>query len=125
MSSDHLRIGSRWIVAAVLAGMCGIFPACRPEKSAGWGLEPPPSAEEPPATSTVVETSMTSLFRDMTPTSGVMSTYRNGEEADHYAILELPGGGVALLDYDGDGLLDLFLPGGGYFGGPDRKQILG
>jgi hypothetical protein len=46
-------------------------------------------------------------FADRTPTSGVDFTYRNGEEADHFAILESLGGGVALLDYDGDGLLDI------------------
>ena len=40
-------------------------------------------------------------------------TCRNGEEANHYAILESLGGGVGLIDYDGDGLLDVFLSAGG------------
>jgi hypothetical protein len=59
--------------------------------------------------------------------SGVEFTYRNGEEVvpPHLAILESLGGGAALLDYNGDGLLDLFLPGGGYYDGPDKKQIKG
>jgi hypothetical protein len=61
----------------------------------------------------------------MTAASGLAFTYRNGEEADHYAILESLGGGVALIDYDRDGLLDVFLPGGGYFDGPDKKTIKG
>ncbi len=74
----------------------------------------PPPAEEPP-----------SFFRDMTPRSGVEFTYRNGEEADQYTILESLGGGVALIDYDGDGLLDIFLPGGGTFAGEDKTQIKG
>jgi len=65
------------------------------------------------------------LFRDVTADSGVSHTYRNGEEADHYAILESLGGGLAVLDFDGDGLLDLFLPGGGHYEGPDKKQIKG
>jgi hypothetical protein len=57
------------------------------------------------------------LFRDVTAESGLKAVYRNGEEAGHFAILEALGGGVALLDYDGDGLLDIFVTGGGYFKG--------
>jgi hypothetical protein len=64
-------------------------------------------------------------FRDMTAGSGLDFTFRNGEEANQYTILEVMGGGVALLDYDGDGLLDIFVTGGGYFDGPDRTQIKG
>ncbi|HZU35656.1 MAG TPA: CRTAC1 family protein [Gemmataceae bacterium] len=62
------------------------------------------------------------IFVDMTAQSGVRHTYRNGEEADLYTILESLGGGVALLDYDQDGLLDIFVTGGGYFAG---KQLVG
>ncbi len=65
------------------------------------------------------------LFEDITLDSGVNLTYRNGEEADHTAILESLGGGAALLDYDGDGLLDIFFPGGGLFSGADNKTISG
>src|SRR5690348_3602756 len=32
------------------------------------------------------------LYQDMTAESGVNFTYRNGQEADHYAILESLGG---------------------------------
>lgn len=65
------------------------------------------------------------LFRDVTAESGINFTYRNGEEADHYAILESLGGGLAVLDFDGDGLLDLFIPGGGHYEGPKKQQIKG
>jgi hypothetical protein len=62
-------------------------------------------------------------FVDVTETSGVRFQYRDGQEAGHYAILESLGGGVALFDYDGDGALDVFLPGGGKYG--PEKEILG
>ena len=52
-------------------------------------------------------------FEDVTLASGVDHTYRNGREGGHYYILESVGGGVAMVDYDGDGDLDLFFPGGG------------
>ena len=64
------------------------------------------------------------LFRDATPDSGIDFTYKNGEEADLLTMLEFVGGGVAMrgVDYDGDGLLDLFFTGGGSL---QDKQIKG
>jgi hypothetical protein len=68
---------------------------------------------------------LTDLYRDITAESGIDFTYHNGQEANHFAILESLGGGVGLIDYDGDGLLDIFIPGGGYYDGPDKHQIKG
>ena len=66
------------------------------------------------------------LFDDITAASGIAFTYRNGEDtANHLSILESLGGGVGLIDFDGDGLLDIFLTGGGAFAGDDKKTIVG
>ncbi|MCI0700618.1 MAG: CRTAC1 family protein, partial [Planctomycetia bacterium] len=65
------------------------------------------------------------FFQDVTASAGIDFTYRNGEEVPHLAILESLGGGGAVLDFNGDGLLDVFFVGGGHYGGSDNKQILG
>jgi hypothetical protein len=65
------------------------------------------------------------IFQDVTAQAGVAFTCRNGEEANHSTLLESLGGGVAVLDFDGDGLPDLFLVGGGYFGGKDNREVRG
>lgn len=88
----------------------------RPSSSAARFI--PEEAEEPPLPPL-------EIFQDRTADSGLAFTCRNGEEAGHYTLLESLGSGVALIDYDGDGLLDIFLVGGGWFGGDDRKKILG
>ncbi|HEY2910563.1 MAG TPA: CRTAC1 family protein [Gemmataceae bacterium] len=83
---------------------------------AGCGANPPPPlGVQPP-------TPEPAAFEDVTATSGVAFTYRNGEDAGHFAIIESLGGGVALFDYDGDGRLDIFLPGGGAY---DGKTVIG
>lgn len=54
-------------------------------------------------------------FQDVADEAGVRFTARNGQESGHLSILESLGTGAALLDFDQDGLLDIFLPGGGEF----------
>ena len=85
-----------------------------------------PAAPEPPAEGTHKIPNPVAAkpwFEDETPGSGVDVVYRNGEEAGHYSILESLGGGVGVLDYDGDGLLDLLFATGGGF--KDDKSIVG
>src|SRR5262245_24082105 len=65
----------------------------------------------------------TPLLRDVTAESNIVHTYRNGEEADEFTILESLGGGAAIIDFDGDGLYDVFVTGGGYFEGKENKLI--
>lgn len=54
-------------------------------------------------------------FEDMTSRSGVNFIPRNGRESARYFLLESFGAGVALLDFDLDGHVDVFLTGGGTF----------
>jgi hypothetical protein len=103
------RLAGALLLALVLS-VAGC--SARPTAPAGSAREPEPAG--PP------------FFDDITAASGLSFTYRNGEEtADHRAILESLGGGVALLDYDGDGLLDVFLTGGGHYAGADGRQVVG
>src|SRR5688572_27680666 len=94
-----------------------------------WGCGPSSTGPTPAQVQSEPDPDLTGpdLFEDVTAASGVAFAYRNGEEVQppHLSILESLGGGLAVIDYDGDGLLDLYFVGGGHFGGPDNKQILG
>jgi hypothetical protein len=52
------------------------------------------------------------IFTDVTDAAGITWKHFSGESPDRFMI-EAAGGGVAFVDYDSDGLLDIFLVNGG------------
>ncbi len=60
------------------------------------------------------------LFLNLSEASGVHFSYSNGRSAGEFAIIESLGGGVAMLDFDLDGNLDLMFAGGGTL---DEKTV--
>ena len=114
-------------VGLLLASLAG----CR-ETSVEQTATPPapyaePQAENPSGSPTTTLPSI--QFDDRTESAGLRFAYQNDEEAKRFAILESLGGGVALADFDRDGRLDIFAPGGGEYVGPaeltGRSPVLG
>src|SRR5947208_1649167 len=52
------------------------------------------------------------IFTDVTREAGITWKNFNGESADRF-LIEATSGGVAFLDFDSDGLLDIYLVNGG------------
>jgi hypothetical protein len=71
-----------------------------------------PQSAEPPASDSI-------RFTDVTAESGIAFTLTSGATPSTQ-ILEVKGGGLALIDFDNDGDLDLFAPNGATLADPER-----
>ena len=70
------------------------------------------SANQEPATANdSVQTG--DWFQDVTQSAGLSTLYQTGRSGENYFILESLGGGVACMDYDLDGSMDLAFSSGG------------
>src|SRR5437660_9319018 len=90
------RAKSPWLFGPLLAGILFGATACRRDAVPASASARARAEEETVAGA--------ALFEDVASSSGAAFTYRNGEDANHYPILAPLGGGVALIDYDVDGL---------------------
>jgi hypothetical protein len=63
-------------------------------------------------------TSYVPCFRNIAKQAGLTQTFPNGGVTSKQYIIETTGSGIAFIDYDNDGLLDLFVLSG--LGGTNR-----
>lgn len=83
---------------------------------AGCGDEVEPPNSQPTIQSARFTPAAQLRFEEMTANSGFEFIPVNGAESGHAGIIESLGSGIALFDFDLDGDLDVFMPGGGSFG---------
>lgn len=74
--------------------------------SAILGAAAPQSTRSSPETTPPVEESARPVFRDLAREAGITFVHQSAPEARY--ITESMSGGVALLDFDADGLLDIY-----------------
>ena len=109
----------RAISAAVWAGMLWSLTGCSQH---GGQPSPASAASVAPRGGAIAGGSLVSAadrnlrFTNIAAQAGVKAVYRQVRDDPYPSILESLGGGAGAFDFDGDGRLDLFFPGGGRWG---------
>ncbi|MEI8020988.1 MAG: CRTAC1 family protein [Schlesneria sp.] len=88
-------------------------------------FKPAPVAAKPMTKPVVVSAMPDDWFEDLTPKSGIDFANQNGRDAGRFLMIESFGGGVAIVDYDLDGMVDVFVTGGGTISRESPVQIQG
>lgn len=104
----HCSRGGRFVLLAVYILL--LFAGCRHALAQGMGA---PHRAEPKRTSSNTPNLKTSIFlADIAAEAGLEFKNVSGDPIKKTFLLEATGSGVAILDYDGDGLEDIFLVNG-------------
>ena len=98
-----MRRIAQWCFKALLIGICATLLAPSPYAQKVPVPYPPSRVHQGPA-----------WFEDVAAQAGIQVVNVNGGVNAKRYILEATGSGVAILDYDGDGLPDIFLVNGTY-----------
>lgn len=93
------------VAAGLTAPGCGTSPV--PDR--GPAERGPPRAAPPPRAATAPARTSALHFVDVTEASGLGSFRQRTGAPDKPELLDAIGGGVAFLDHDGDGVLDIYL----------------
>lgn len=101
-----------WMMSERSGSTRSVAPTSSPEDADRKTL-----SRELPGTRSIESPSKGIRFENVAQESGIDFSYYGSPSADHY-MTEQNGGGIAVLDYDADGIVDLFFSNGSHFTRP-------
>jgi len=125
MSAIRVQESHGWAAAILLAmalvAACGKQSAPPPAGPAGAKAQPRPVAAKP--TPKPPKESTEPWFVDEAAQRGIDMLNQTGYPGKKEMIMGGVGPGSAVLDVNGDGRLDIYLPNGNWLSGPQRQQL--